>query len=162
MQIQQKKRVIFWEREEDETAQAAREYDKRYFPRWEANKRVEYHEEQGAAFRAYTKDLSPDGASIFVLGDPPARHHVKLRIHLDDKEHFEARGRLVWSKPGTTHKLFGIAFGDLGQRTQELIMRHAFEPRKDLLLQEIPSSASSATFSAAASADEVATRRVFA
>jgi len=109
-------------------------YDKRYFPRWEANKRVEYHNGEGVAFLSYTKDLSLDGTSIFVFGDLPSWDRVQLRVHLAGKDSFEARGRVAWSKPEATYKLLGIAFEGLGPEAQELITRHAFEIREDHLL----------------------------
>ncbi|GEM_PF-6763591 len=122
------------EREQKKTAPVTREYDKRYFPRWETNKRVEYHNGGGVAFLSYTKDLSLDGASVFVFGDLPSWHRVQLRIHLAGKDSFDARGRVAWSKPEETHKLLGITFEDLNPKAQELITRHAFEIREDHLL----------------------------
>lgn len=156
------------EREQTKTAPVTRVYDKRYFPRWEVNKRVEYHEEGGAAFRSYTRDLSLDGTSIFVLGHPPARQRVQIRIHLADQENLEAQGRVAWAKLEPTHQVFGIVFENLSNKAQELIMRHAFEIREDPLLiygliknfnskkmplfPEVPSSAANDTPSAAARA----------
>jgi len=154
-----------------------REKDKRYFPRWEVTKRVEYIEEGRAAFQSYTRDLCLDGASILVFGDPPERHRVQLRIFLEEEENFETQGRIAWSKREPTHKLFGIIFEDLSNKAQELIMRHAFELREEHLLTyrfinefnakrrlfspEIFSSASGAIPSAAASAGWAAERRAF-
>lgn len=155
------------EREQTKTAPVPRIYDKRYFPRWEVNKRVEYHEEGGVAFRSYTRDLSLDGTSIFVLGHPPARQRVQIRIHLADQENLEAQGRVAWTNLEPTHQVFGIVFENLSNNAHELIMRHAFEIREDPLLiygliknfnskkmplfPEVPSSSSNGAPSAAAS-----------
>jgi len=122
------------EREQVRTTQVTRKYDKRYFPRWEVNKRVEYNEEGWIAFRSYTKDLSLAGSSVLVFGNPPARHRVQLRIHLVEKENFEAQGRIAWVRLEPTHALLGIVFENLRRKAQELITRYAFEVRKDHLL----------------------------
>ncbi len=115
------------EREQKKISQVTKEYDKRYFPRWEVNKRVEYREEgKTCAFRSYTKDFSLCGASIFVFDNPPLWQRIKLRIYLADKKNFEAHGRVVWSKRESTHKLSGIIFENLSKKAQELIMSHAF------------------------------------
>lgn len=105
--------------------------DKRYFPRWEVKKRVEYSEGGWIAIRSYTKDLSLDGASIFVFGNPPERRFVQLKIHLADEDVFEARGRVAWAETEPTHKLFGIVFERLSKKAQKSIMRHAFELKAD-------------------------------
>jgi len=109
------------------TAPVTGGHDKRYFPRWEVNKRVEYFEEGGSVFRSYTRDLSLDGVSIIVFHNPPARYRVKLRVHLADKENFEVQGRVTWVKSEPPCKMVGIAFEHLKKKAQALIMRHAFE-----------------------------------
>lgn len=101
-------------------------YDKRYFPRWEVNKRVEYIEEGRAAFQSYTKDLTLGGISVIVFGKIPAVNRVQLRIHLAEKENFEASGRIVWSKLEPADQLLGIVFENISRKAQKLIMRHAF------------------------------------
>lgn len=122
------------EKEQNKIAQNTREYDKRYFPRWEVNKRVEYREEgAGTASRSYTKDLSLDGVSIYIFGNPPTQQRLQLRIHLADKDNFEAQGRVAWSKVEPTYKLFGVVFENLIPKAQDLIMRHAFELSEDQL-----------------------------
>jgi hypothetical protein len=120
------------EREQKKINPATRRRDKRYFPRWEVNKRVEYIED-GGDFRSYTKDLSLDGTSIFIFGDPPARQSVRLKIHLTEEDNFEARCRVAWSKLGPAQKLFGVVFENLSKKAQELIMRYAFEPQEEEL-----------------------------
>ena len=122
------------EREQTKEPVVKKQYDKRYFPRWDVNKRVEYIEEGGDVFRSYTKDLTLGGASVIVFGNPPARHYVKLRIHLADKENFEAQGRIAWRKSEPTCILLGIVFENLSQKAQELITGHAFELKEDHLL----------------------------
>ncbi len=124
------------EREQKKISPVAREYDKRYFPRWEVIKRVEYSEGGGAVFRSYTKDLSLEGASIFVFGNFPAQHHVQLKIQLTDKANFEAQGRIAWSKLEPTHKLLGIVFENLSKKAQQSMLFHAFEIRKDNFFME--------------------------
>lgn len=128
--------TILLEREPGLIIPGTREFDKRYFPRWEVNKRVEFESRGGAVLRSYTRDLSLDGASIFVFGDPPEQHRIQLRIYLAEKEGFEARGRVLWVKLEPTHTLFGLAFENLRKKAQELITRHAFEVRKDPRLAE--------------------------
>jgi len=128
------------EKEQKKTAQETRKSDHRYFPRWEVNKRVKYYRKDrgGDDFMSYTKDLSLEGASIFVVGHPPIRHQVRLEIHLTDKKSFQAQGRVVWSKVETNHELFGIVFENLSQKAQELIMQHAFELREALRPHQTP------------------------
>lgn len=108
--------------------------DNRYFPRWKVNKHVEYREAGRNVFLSYTKDLSLDGASIVVFGNPPARRRIQLKIHLADKKNFEAEGRIAWSKSELTHKLLGIVFENLSKKAQGLILHHAFELRENHLL----------------------------
>ena len=122
------------EKEQTKEPVVKKQYDKRYFPRWDVNKRVEYIEEGRGVFRSYTKDLTLGGTSIIVFGNPPARHYVKLRIHLADKENFEAHGRITWRKLEPTQTLIGIVFENLSQKAQELIMEYAFELTEDHLL----------------------------
>ena len=101
--------------------------DKRYFPRWEVNKSVDYSENGEAAIWSYTKDLTLDGTSIIVPGDPPVRHYVQLIIHLSSTDHFKARGRVVWRKSEPTRTLIGIIFINLSPKAHALITRCAFE-----------------------------------
>jgi len=107
---------------------------KRYFPRWEMKKRVEYSEKRWAAVHFYTGDLSLDGSSIFVFRNPPERCLVQLKIHLADKDIFEARGRVAWRETEPTDKLFGMFFEKLNKEARKLIIHHAFEPGTDRLL----------------------------
>ena len=108
-------------------APAPTNYDQRYFPRWEVKKRVDYSENGETALLCYTRDLSLDGVSLVVFGNPPARHDVQLIINLSEKERFKARGRVAWSKSEPTHKLIGITFRNLNPKAHVLITRHAFE-----------------------------------
>lgn len=113
------------EKQQREIVQGKREYDKRYFPRWKVNKPVLYREAGGATFRSYTKDLSLEGATIMVFGNPPARQRVQLRIYLAEQEDFEVQGRVAWSKLELNHKMLGIIFENLSPKAQKLIMQHA-------------------------------------
>lgn len=122
------------EKEQKNSDQLLKEPNKRYFPRWEVNKRVEFSGTGGAAFQSLTKDLSLDGALILVLGNPPPQNRIKLIIHLTNKDNFEVQGRIVWSKTEPTHKLFGVVFENLSKKANKLLMRHAFEPSEDQLL----------------------------
>src|SRR6185503_5486657 len=109
--------------------------DKRHFPRWEVNKRVEYGQAERGAFRSYTKDLSLAGASILVFDHLPSlRDHVRIKIHLGQKEYVEARGRIVWTRLEAAHKLFGICFEALSRKAAQLITRHAYDLEEDHLL----------------------------
>jgi len=117
-------------KEQMKTAQGAPS-DKRYFPRWEVNRRGEFQEEKGISFLSFTKDLSMEGASIIALGNPGICNPIRIRIHLEDKASFEAQGRIVWSKSEPTHKLFGIVFDKLSKKASQLIMHHAFELGND-------------------------------
>ncbi len=107
--------------------QVTKVYEKRYFPRWSVNKRVELGEENGVHFRSHTRDLSLDGVSVFVFSNSPVRNRVQLKIHFANQESFDVVGRIVWSKSEPTHILLGIAFENLSKNAQELIMRRAFE-----------------------------------
>ncbi len=114
--------------------QREKKYDKRYFPRWEVNKRVEcYGKDRGPLVQSFTKDLSLDGASIIVLGHPRVQHQVQLKIYLSNKENFKTRGRVAWAKSEPTHEVLGIVFEHLSKKAFELMMRHAFELSADVL-----------------------------
>lgn len=116
-----------------QTVTPSRRYDERYLPRWEVYRRVDYFEEGKVSFRAYTIDLSLEGAAIFAFGNPSEKCFVQLRIHLTDRASFQILGRVAWSRSEANHKLMGIVFEKLGERERELIMRHAFELRNDPL-----------------------------
>lgn len=131
------------EREQKKIKQIVKKHDKRYFPRWEVNKRVEYIEAAGI-FRAYTKDLSLDGASVFIFGEPPARQRVRLKVHLTEENNFEAQCRVAWSKLEPTHIQLGMIFENLSEKAQELILLYAFETREeDLFLDRLIKSVNS-------------------
>ena len=113
-------------REQPKLAPSLINYDKRYFPRWKVNKRVEYEKER-MTFRSYTKDLSLDGASIVVFSNTSLSHLVQLKIHLTDKDILEIQGRVIWNKPESAFQLFGITFQKPSEKAQALMLTHAFE-----------------------------------
>jgi c-di-GMP-binding flagellar brake protein YcgR len=101
--------------------------DKRYWPRWQVNKHVEYMDQGKEKSLSFTRDLSMDGASIVILGIPVVRESIVLRIHLGNKVNVETQARVVWNKIEQARTLLGIHFDRLSEKAQEQITYHAFE-----------------------------------
>jgi len=114
------------EREQREIFQIS-STDKRYWPRWTVNKHVEYIEKGKTKFLSFAMDLSMDGASVIIFGNPVVRNSITLRIYMENKVNVEARGRVIWNKIKPTHTLFGINFDRLSEEAQKQITYHAFE-----------------------------------
>ena len=117
--------------------------EKRYFPRWPVNRRVEYRVgDEAVLYRSFTKDLTLCGASFFIHTPMPHHQPVRVKVYISQNDHFELDGQVVWSKISPYTKVVGIIFKEVNQNVQELILSHAFELKEDELfvhgIQRLP------------------------
>ncbi len=110
--------------------------DKRYFPRWQVNNRVFYKLDNDDDFReCQSRDLSCAGACLFTEEDIPTDRQVKLTIHLSSGTSVEVEGRILRSDPIEGGHLAGVAFTNIGQKSQDTILKYAFEIKKEDLVK---------------------------
>ena len=115
--------------------------DKRYFPRWEIDKRIVYQLSHNPAEKeAQAVDMSCSG--IRLLSEEPLlpTQKIKLNVFLSKVRVVTVTGRVVWIKhiakynKHSKYNEAGIVFDDIDQKTQELILEHAFTLKKNDLV----------------------------
>lgn len=111
--------------------------DQRYLPRWEVKNRVVYRlNDEARPHEGQSKDLSCTGACIRTKDKLSPNQKVKLTIYLSDETAVQVEGQIVWNKPSQDHEsLVGVMFVNTTQKTQDLILKHAFEIKKDELVK---------------------------
>lgn len=109
--------------------------DHRYLPRWEVNSPTLLRfESEAHGQKCVTKDLNCTGAGIMLsapLADTSRR--LKLTIYLTDDMPVHLEGSVCWVDPGDRRSI-GVNFEEVDQKTQDLILRHAFELKKEDLV----------------------------
>ena len=113
-------------------------FDKRYFPRWEVNKRIVYQLSHNPTEKeAQALDMSCAG--VRLLSEEPLlpTQKLKLNVFLGKVHVVAVTGRVVWIKHNSKynkHNEAGIAFDDIDQKTQKIILDHAFALKKNDLV----------------------------
>ncbi|MDP2654520.1 MAG: PilZ domain-containing protein [Candidatus Omnitrophota bacterium] len=106
--------------------------DKRYLPRWEVKNRINYQfEDDPRTYEAQSKDISCSGACLYTQGSLPVHQKIKMKIFLADDVAVKLDGQILWSTNAQGKDLAGIIFSDVSQQAQELILKHAFEIKKE-------------------------------
>jgi c-di-GMP-binding flagellar brake protein YcgR len=107
-------------------------FEKRYLPRWKVANRVVYQlENEDKTYESNSCDISCNGASFVSAQRLPVNGKIKLKIFLSSDNVVSVEGQVVWSKPAEKLNLSGIMFANTSQKAQELILKYAFEIRKE-------------------------------
>ena len=112
--------------------------DHRYIPRWKVSNRILYLVSNDKEIHeCHSKDLSCAGACIKPQEAEKLspKQKVKLTIYLSENVSVNVEGEVVWKKTAGPENLVGILFANTSQKTQELILKHAFEIKKEELIQ---------------------------
>ena len=110
--------------------------DKRYLPRWEVNNKVVYRlGNQREAHECTSKDISCTGACLQSEIHLPKNSKVDLTIHLSPKSSINVQGHIVWNKDAEGKFLAGVVFENIPAASQEMILKHAFEIKKEDLVR---------------------------
>ena len=110
--------------------------EQRYFPRWKINKRAQYqiepnHEQKEARI----VDLSCSGACLVSEEVLFPHQKLKLNIYLNDATAVTVSGRIIWTNRWFQRNEAGIQFDPINYKTQDLILDHAFDLRKEDLVK---------------------------
>ena len=117
-------------------AKAPSESDQRYLPRWEAENRVLYRLDKEAKPRECTsKDISCGGACLKTKEQLSPKQKVKLTIYLENDVSIQVDGQIVWQRPQDGQNLVGVLFANTSQKAQDMILKYAFEIKKDELIK---------------------------
>ena len=117
--------------------QSLSEMEKRYIPRWEVANRILYQiENEKKTHESSSKDLSCTGACFATPENLPLNKKIKMKIYLSEDIAVKVEGQIVWNKPGSANEnLVGVTFSNTSQEVQELILKHAFEIKKEDMIK---------------------------
>ena len=105
--------------------------DQRYLPRWEVKNRVICRvDKEKKPIECASRDISCCGACISCDEKFDVKQKVKLTIYLSEKTSVQVEGEIVWNKPAEGENLVGVMFANTSEQAQELILQHAFEVKK--------------------------------
>src|SRR3989338_3354870 len=122
--------------EKTEGVNAHAESDKRYLPRWRVANRVTYQlENENKLHESNSLDISCTGACFSSAGQLPVNKKVKMKIYLSEDSVVNVEGQIVWNKPIEAHNLVGVIFSNTSQKVQDLILKHAFEIKKEDMIK---------------------------
>ena len=103
-------------------------YDQRYLPRWLAEKTAYYRsDDTNIITKTSVKDLSFIGACLYATQDVHLSQELEVIIYLAPKVSFLTKARVMWKRSSNDHCYAGVVFDPLPQKTQDLILRYAFE-----------------------------------
>ena len=106
--------------------------EKRYLPRWQVANRITYQfENENHAYESSSRDISCSGASFFSAQRLPQNKKIKMKIFLSENNIVNVEAQVVWNKPAENQNLAGVVFSNTSQKAQELILKHAFEIKKE-------------------------------
>ncbi len=100
--------------------------EQRYFPRWEIDSPASYRHND-MIFETHVKDLTLSGACVYVDEELHPGEEIDLQIALVPGHQFQAHGTVLWKQSSDKHMYAGVAFEKIPQKTQNLILEHAFE-----------------------------------
>ena len=111
--------------------------ENRYFPRWDVEDKIEYFLDSTThAYHGLTKNLSCNGACLWLSDDLYINEKISLRIHLSEDDIARVHSRVSWVvKMPDGSNVAGVKFYDVTTRAQELILKHAFTVKKDQFIQ---------------------------
>ena len=118
-----------------DVASQSKNPEHRYFPRWEIDKRAQYSLQQSVTDKeARAVDLSCSGACIITEDPLLPTQKLKLNIYLNDVTVVNISGRIIWVKHWSNQNEAGVDFDAIDQKTQDLILDHAFNLKKQDLI----------------------------
>ena len=111
--------------------------DQRYLPRWAVSNRVLYQlENDEKTHESNSRDISCTGACFTTPVNLPLNKKVKMKIYLSDDTSVKVEGQVIWNKSvNGGENLVGVTFYNTSQTVQELILKHAFEIRKEDMIK---------------------------
>ncbi len=118
----------------DQTGQPPKDSgsDNRYLPRWEVQNRILYKfNDESKVRECQSKDISCAGACLLTPERLPKNKKIKLTIYLNDDKYIEVQGHIAWTKVQGNEHLVGISFYNTNEKDQELILKYAFEIKKE-------------------------------
>ena len=110
--------------------------DKRYLPRWQVSNRVLFQLENDKQTHETTShDISCTGACFASAKPIPVNKKIKIKIYLSSETVVAVEGQTVWSRLEDNQNLVGVIFSNTSQKAQELILKHAFEIKKEDMIK---------------------------
>lgn len=104
----------------------------RYLPRWKVNNRIQFKTSQDPQLHeARSRDLSCAGACLVTEQPLAADQKIEMTIFLDERTAVEVHGKALWNRAYAAGNLAGIAFYNTTMEIQDLILQHAFEIRRE-------------------------------
>ena len=114
---------------------SSRSSDHRYLPRWQVNNRIFYRlEKHTKAHECQSKDLSCMGACLATKESLDPNQKVQLTIYLTEDQPIEVNGHIVWNAKTSGENLAGVIFDNLSLKSQDMILKYAFEIKKEDLI----------------------------
>ena len=109
--------------------------ERRYFPRWKVDKEVIYRLSHLPAEKtARTIDLSCRGACILSSEPLLPTQRIALSIILNKAKIAHVNGRVAWIRHFPQQNEAGISFDEIDEETQNMILEHAFNFKKEDLV----------------------------
>ena len=106
--------------------------EKRYLPRWAVANRLLYQlENDNKMHESSSRDISCTGASFTSAQELPLNKKIKMKIYLSEDNTIDVQGEIIWSKSLEAQHLIGVIFSNTSQKVQDLILKHAFEIKKE-------------------------------
>jgi hypothetical protein len=111
--------------------------DQRYLPRWAVSNRVLYQlENDEKTHEGSSKDISCTGACFTTPDNLPLNRTVKMKIFLSEEVTVKVEGKVMWNKSvNGGENLVGIIFHNTSHAVQDLILKHAFEIKKEDMIK---------------------------
>ena len=107
---------------------ASEDSDQRYLPRWQVKNRILFQsEDYSSTQEGHTKDLSCTGVCFYTALNLNPRQKVRLTIYLSDQVSVKVNGEVIWVRPAQDLNQVGVIFYGVSQKSQDLILEHAFE-----------------------------------
>ena len=111
--------------------------DKRYLPRWEVRNKILYSTESTTNYQSATsKNINCTGACFYCEGNFTPRQNINLILYLSDVIAVEVKGTVLWESYANSRKLIGVRFEDPATHVKEMILKYAFEYKKNKALNQ--------------------------
>jgi c-di-GMP-binding flagellar brake protein YcgR len=111
--------------------------DQRYLPRWAVSNRVLYQlENDEKTHESSSRDISCTGACFTTPSNLPLNQKVIMKIYLSSDTPVKVEGQVIWNKSvNGGENLVGVTFSNTSQAVQDLILKHAFEIKKEDMIK---------------------------
>ena len=106
--------------------------DQRYIPRWVVHNKVLYRKENNPAYQeTASKDINCSGASFYCKDEFSPNQKLKMVLYLSETIPIEVSGTVLWKKSDKDQNLIGVRFEDIPAHVQDMILKYAFEFKKE-------------------------------